>query len=251
MTADRVAAGVAAAWRRRAGWIDGGSVHEIDGLVVALTNLPDPELNAAFVEHKPRDPVAVLAAADEWFGRNGQRIALDFERGRHPGVEMAAAALGLEIVASRPAMTLMVSDLGPEPVPAGVEIRLVEDAAGMAAVADLQVEIFGWTPEVAHGFCTPAALATPGVGFYLGLLDGAPVASAIAHVHEGTVGIFGVGVVPAARRRGIGTAITAVVIADAHEKADLAWLQATPEGLPFYERMGFDPAGVWTVRARP
>ncbi len=56
--------------------------------------------------------------------------------------------------------------------------------------------------------------------------------------------------VPAARRRDVGTAITASAIDDARDEADLTWLHPSPEGLAVYEHMGFRRVCDWEVWVR-
>jgi hypothetical protein len=234
-------------WRRQARMIPGGAVHEGDGVVVALTNLPDPSLNVAMVERQPEDPGSALAAAEAWFQRYGFRLGLELERGRYSEVETAALARGLRPVTTRPGMARGIDGFRPIPPPSGVSIERVRDRAALGGVVDIQVEAFSWVRRIAKRFLPASVLEVPGLRLYLATLDGLPAASAVAHLDDGAVGIFGVGTVLWARRRGIATAITGRVMADADGEADLAWLIATPEGRSVYERMGFRPAGQWSV----
>lgn len=73
---------------------------------------------------------------------------------------------------------------------------------------------------------------------------------AAAHLHDGAIGIFGVGVMPVARRRGIATALS--VIAAPAFPADLAWLHAANDAArSVYERLGFRRVADWEVWIRP
>jgi GNAT superfamily N-acetyltransferase len=224
-------------------------VYETDGILVALTGLPDPTLSVALVERDPEDPAAALARAASLFDRHGRRLALDLERGRHPAVELAARRLGLEPVASRPAMTLALDRFRLPPAPPEVSVARVADPAGLRAVVQVHERAFGWPRPVAEGFFPPAVLSVPGMRLYVAAIDGVPVSCAVAHLDEGAVGIFGVGTLPWARRRGLATAVTAAALAEARGEADLAWLQSTPEGRGLYRRMGFRPVGEWVVWA--
>jgi GNAT superfamily N-acetyltransferase len=73
---------------------------------------------------------------------------------------------------------------------------------------------------------------------------------AAAHLHEGAVGVFGVGVVPRARRRGLGAALT-VAAARAFPGADLAWLHPSEMARHMYEQVGFVRVSDWEVWSRP
>jgi ribosomal protein S18 acetylase RimI-like enzyme len=63
----------------------------------------------------------------------------------------------------------------------------------------------------------------------------------------GVSAIANVGVVPQARRRGIGEAMTGRALSDAvRAGCTAAYLQASAMGYPVYERMGFREVRSWT-----
>jgi GNAT superfamily N-acetyltransferase len=64
-----------------------------------------------------------------------------------------------------------------------------------------------------------------------------PVGASVAQGGTGATGVFGVGVVPEARGRGIGAALT--VVAVRAFPAELAWLVPSDLARPMYERLGF------------
>jgi ribosomal protein S18 acetylase RimI-like enzyme len=70
------------------------------------------------------------------------------------------------------------------------------------------------------------------------------VAAAMAYDHEGDCGIFNVTTLEAARRRGIGTALTARHVHDAAARGcSTATLQSTPMAERVYARVGFRDLG--------
>lgn len=76
------------------------------------------------------------------------------------------------------------------------------------------------------------------------LLDGEPVATAIAFDLDGDCGIYNVGTLEHARRRGLGTALTVVLLRDALERGcATASLQATPMAERLYAALGFRDLG--------
>ncbi|HWL89835.1 MAG TPA: GNAT family N-acetyltransferase, partial [Actinomycetota bacterium] len=77
--------------------------------------------------------------------------------------------------------------------------------------------------------------------------DGEPVGEASAYRLHDTVGIFGVGVVEAARRRGIGAALTLRAARAFDGTTDLAWLQPSDMARRMYEGLGFLPVSEWEV----
>ncbi len=248
---DRIARGLCAVWERQARYVAGGTVDRIDGLLVAMTNLPDQTLNVALVEREPRDPERALAGAAEIFGRAGQHLGLDIPAGRYPRVEQAADGLGMFPIVSRPAMAVGLDALSAAAGVRGVTFERVSDQASLAAAVGIEVRVFGMARSVAERFVPLAALGEPGFSLYLAWADGEAAGTAAAHADHGAVGVFGVATEDRFRGRGIGTAITSFAVRDSAVNAgvpvDLAWLQATPQGRPMYERMGFRRAGTWVV----
>jgi ribosomal protein S18 acetylase RimI-like enzyme len=75
---------------------------------------------------------------------------------------------------------------------------------------------------------------------HIARLDGRDVASALAYDHDGDCGIFNVGTFPEARRRGLGGALTALVLHAARDRGcTTASLQATPMAERLYASLGF------------
>jgi GNAT superfamily N-acetyltransferase len=75
---------------------------------------------------------------------------------------------------------------------------------------------------------------------YLARLDGAPVGTAAAQIGAGVVGLYCVGVVPEARRQGIGAAVTLAALREAREQGYcFGVLGASEMGEGVYRRLGF------------
>jgi GNAT superfamily N-acetyltransferase len=75
---------------------------------------------------------------------------------------------------------------------------------------------------------------------FLGSIDGQDVATSMAVVTGGLVGVYNVQVRPDFRSRGLGRAMTqAALAAGSRHGCTAATLQSTEMGLPVYERMGF------------
>jgi ribosomal protein S18 acetylase RimI-like enzyme len=90
-------------------------------------------------------------------------------------------------------------------------------------------------------------------GFHtvLGCLDGQRVAAAIAYDHRGDCGIYNVGTMPHARRRGLGTALTAQLLHDARQRGcTTSSLQATEMAEHLYAEVGFRDLGRFIEYAR-
>jgi GNAT superfamily N-acetyltransferase len=249
--ADRVAASALEAERIRALTVEGGVVLEVEGLVVTLTNLPAPELNGVRVATTPLDPAGALATAEQLFRDRGHRFfGIEVEVGRYPTVEEAIREAGLERVEAWPAMAVAVGGLPDIPTPERVTIRAATEPEDLAAVRAIEMEAFGTTPDVVERFIGVGLLDNHHVRAFSAWLDGEPVGEAFAYRTGPTVGIFGVGVLARARRRGIGAALTGAAARAFGDAVDVAWLQPSTMAEALYERLGFRTVSRWEVWVR-
>jgi ribosomal protein S18 acetylase RimI-like enzyme len=134
-----------------------------------------------------------------------------------------------------------------EEVP-GLEVRRVRTRAELDTMARLAAA--NWSPpdpDVLTFYDRAAGvLLDPACPqwFYLGYLDGEPVATAEAALHAGTVALFGIATLPSFRNRGIGSRMTWQPLRDASAAGcDLASLQAADAGVGLYRRLGFAAYG--------
>lgn len=246
--ADRVAAAALETERMRATVVEGGEVIDLDGLVVALTNLPAPELNGTRVAREPADAPAALEEARGVFRSRGHPFfGIEIELGRHPRVEAAIGVAGLGRVEAWPAMAVEVAVLPEQPPPRGVEIRRVTRPADLDAVRAVEVATFGTPTAVAERFVGTGMLGHERIETFTAWTRDEPVGEATAYLVDGAVGIFGVGVVGPARRRGIGAALTLRAARAFGGRADLAWLQPSDMARGIYERLGFRTVSDWEV----
>ena len=76
---------------------------------------------------------------------------------------------------------------------------------------------------------------------YLARLDGTPVGVAQLFLGTQAAGLYGVTVVPCARRQGIGTALTITLMDEARALGyHLGVLGPSPDGYPMYHKLGFE-----------
>ena len=95
---------------------------------------------------------------------------------------------------------------------------------------------------------SPALLGGP-MRFWLGYVDGEPVAVSAAVCTRGLNLVTYVAALPAARGRGVGGAVTwAATLADPDGPAILV---ASDDGRPVYERLGYLALERWTAWLRP
>ena len=205
---------------------------------------------------RPATP-ADLGAAVAWMRDQGSRLSL---RIRDDLETPALAAIATELGLERDDWVERVMVMWPiRPAPAtppGLTIEIAEPAsigrfhdaasasffdgtaAGMAFMRDL------FPPEMA---------GDPDARMFGGYLDGVPVASSVAFRSGPVVGVYSVATAAAARRRGIGTAMTWQAVEAGREwGCQAATLQASRMGEPVYEAMGFRTVAgyvTWSERA--
>jgi ribosomal protein S18 acetylase RimI-like enzyme len=133
--------------------------------------------------------------------------------------------------------------LGPEaPAVAGLDVTQVTSATDLVAFERTVVRSFGARPPISDlDIHAPGILADPSMVVLLGRLDGAPAGVAMGYRAAGVLGIYGVGVVPEARGRGVATVLTLAVLSEA--RGVVATLQTTPAAESLYRRLGFSRVG--------
>lgn len=137
------------------------------------------------------------------------------------------------------------------PVPDGLSITRVQSSAQLRDFAS--VVACNWNPPDPNvrAFYEQAAtlLLRPEcpLWLYVGYLNGRAVATAELTVSAGAVGLYNIATLQEYRGRGAGTALTTVPLRDALARGhQLAVLQAAPDGLRIYERIGFQAFGTIT-----
>jgi len=249
--AERVAVGFAEAERLRRSNVPGADVIEFDGLLLAFANVADPELNSALVVREPFDVPRSLDRARAEFARRGLRLGLDIQAGRHPSVDSRVRSDGMGRILDRPGMVARVADLSRADPPAGVQIVRARAPGDKLAAARVAGEAFGDTERVVTSFYAKSVPDVPEAVCLTAAESGRQIGSVAGYLHEGAVGILGLGVPAAARGRGVGAALT-VAAARAFTGADLAWLHpASPEARSLYERLGFRAVADWEVWVDP
>jgi ribosomal protein S18 acetylase RimI-like enzyme len=156
---------------------------------------------------------------------------------------------GLEATESELAMAADLDaihqiDLSPQ----GLRIERVKTRAQIKQYATINAA--NWDPpdrDVIEFFerATPVLLARDApLWLYLGYLGEQSVASAELTVAGGVAGLYGISTLAPFRRRGIGSAMTVRPLIDATAAGyRTAVLQAAPDGIGVYTRVGFVPTG--------
>jgi ribosomal protein S18 acetylase RimI-like enzyme len=200
----------------------------------------------------------------------GQPESFEWVEEITPSLRVAAEQAGLAVT-SLPLMVLDPAAARRPPTPAGVKLRLVgpdDDLATIDAVARVGFAV-GGTAVGQAGVPALAALAANATAELLAkqrdrlangrtvtavaMLGGDPV-SVGSHQPRGKVTeIVGVATLPALRRRGIGAAVTGLLVEDALDRGvETVFLSAGSDDVArVYERLGFRTVGTACIAEPP
>jgi GNAT superfamily N-acetyltransferase len=157
-------------------------------------------------------------------------------------LEAALETRGLRLYDQWSGMVARIEDL-PGPEMGGATIEVVRSAAVSEEWSDVLCDAFDVPRETAA--CIRDAHAWPhmhqtGLLYLLVRIEGEAVATGLLRSAAGAAGIYGIAVRKRFQRRGLGTLATLVTVQEgARRGATIAILQATREGFPVYERLGF------------
>lgn len=202
--------------------VPGVDVHEEHDLLWFVTGLPVAFMNG--VARARLDPEGADGRIEEVvsvFRSRGlpmQWMVGPTSRPSDLGPRLEAHGLTPTHALPMMALDIQAADLEPAAVP-GLSIEPVTDREARAEWLrpfGLAFEMPGPTiAAFSHLFLAlPSGRATP-MDSYIGRLDGRAVATATVLYARGVAGLYNVGVVPEARRRGIGAAMTLVALGEA------------------------------------
>ncbi|MFC4424938.1 GNAT family N-acetyltransferase [Deinococcus navajonensis] len=215
------------------------------GYGLATTFAPSPDLNLVYLDGPGPDGEGVKSVLARVRELQVPFLCAVTPGGVAHGVPGLLEDEGVPQLMEMPFMTLAFERLRLQDatVP-GLEIRHVRTEHDWQAWGSVAADAFGFSPVMVD--MTEAALRGVALNsdsrarFYLGILDGEPAGTALAVLGQQEVGVWCVGTAPAARRRGVGAAMTTAPLLDARDGGYIrARLGATPMGYPVYERLGW------------
>ena len=140
----------------------------------------------------------------------------------------------------------MAIDLGNVPesfdFPEGMAIKEVLNLDELETWTDILVKSFEFHEIVQSykKYFINAGLERPNSHYYLGFLNGNPIATGVLFDGEGAAGLFYIGTVPEARKQGISKAMVSYLLSTAKKKGyPISVLQASEMGYPVYKKIGF------------
>ena len=216
-----------------------GDLYEDDELLLTSTGTTIEWLNIAFLKQPASDPLWAVQHTIDFYMRAGVPFILRIREGVDAAAEEAAEALGLGYTDSVPGMVMEPIAAAPAQAD-GLEIQTVSSAEAFADFARVAADCFQLDPVMTRDILSPSLLEQKDAHFYLGYVDGAPVATSSLLVTARTAGVHYVATLDSHRKRGIGDAMTRHAVNEgADAGAEIAALQSSDMGKPVYERMGF------------
>jgi GNAT superfamily N-acetyltransferase len=215
-----------------------------------LTGIPDAFLNVVIRTHLPsRGMDELIAEALAHFRLQNVRKLSWWAECRTPRTELEMCLLRIGLIFKEAGTGMAVDLLAlPEDLPpvAGLTIRPVEDLPALRQWVHVNRISFG-LPAYAEGrlFDLFADVAfEPPMQCYLAVLDGQTVGTSQFFLSAGVAGIYNVTVLPRARGRGVGAAVTLAALREARQRGyRISVLQASRLGYPVYRRLGFQDYG--------
>jgi ribosomal protein S18 acetylase RimI-like enzyme len=228
----RGSATMLASWEQDARGARGASLQRADGVAIGVfPDGPEREFynNALLARGLARaQRLSAIDAMEAAYAAADVRRFAAWVHERDAAMQHALEGRGYVLDTTTRAMGLALEDLElPRPT---IEL-------GSASWSEY-VQLIGLAP----GFQANADPAA--VRLVVARLDGANVATALGYDHAGDRGIYNVVTLPHARRRGLGSALTTLLLHEAREQGCVsASLQATPMAERLYAAIGFRDLG--------
>lgn len=204
---------------------------------------PVADLNYLLVSGDDAEAQDGLRACVEWCDARDLPFLVMVTPEAADGLGALRDQLGLAYVADWPVMACPAVQDG-TPVCAqpaeGVTVRHVVSTIDHDGLVDVLAGAYDM-PAGSVARAMPLDLFdSPSIEGWIGLLDGACLSSVTATWHGDVVGIWAMGTLPAAQRRGVGRALLSTVMSDCHARgARHFFLGATPAGYKLYEGLGY------------
>jgi len=235
--------------RATAGWGTTSSMIERDGVLAYAGGSWLPiGCNGAFRLADDVAPAAVIETADAFFAGVGRGFSIKVrDSGEDEDLRAACVAAGFDsFEETAPQMVCRRPVAEAPPLPPGVRLARVQDAAGVGDFVTVNSEaysVYGMPADVIGDmFSRPeAALADPALSMVVGYRDEVPVAAALVYVSDGTASLQWVGTRSEARGQRLGEAVTVWTTNEAFARgAGSCTLQASAMGAPLYAKLGYE-----------
>jgi ribosomal protein S18 acetylase RimI-like enzyme len=231
-----------AAFRSLHSHLPGGKLYEEAGALWYTSEEPHFILNGVYrAQFAPENADERIEQVLDTFRRRGsQAVWWVGPSARPDDLGQRLLAHGLVHHGNALGMAMELRNLRAPSMPGGLKIKVIQDSETLRQYLD----VFSLPPGVERAFrdlYVDLALQC-GLPWYrfVGVLDGEPVGISEVYLGVGVAGIYGVTTVEWARRRGIGSAVTAAAFLAARAQGyRVGVVIATEAGSGVYQRLGF------------
>lgn len=240
---------------RRMAELSRGRFEQNDGLLLYHCNVPDPVVwNGAIVTGTTSvGPDELLRYADEFFASRTENYGFWIVSSRDDALAQFLTDNGAEQIDDSPHMVVECSAIRRDTT--SVPVEVVTDERGRSAFVEVAAAAFttiGADPRVwPVAYPSVASVCADDVIAVVAWDGSQPVGAAMGYLAGDVCEVIHVATVPQARRRGLGAAVTAGVVAEAQARgASVATLQATEHGEGVYRSLGFEEIDRYRLHLR-
>lgn len=213
-----------------------------------VTRIPHPLMNGIYLAQLSRENMdqTIEETLDYFTSRN---LPFTWRTGpstRPPNLGERLEAHGFNHGRDTPGMVVDLSMIKDNLAkPSGLRIEPVEDVVTLRKYIQVAATSFGreFTPFIDNFVDIETRIGFtrfPPRRNYIGYLEGEPVACSTLLLAHGVAGIYTVGTIPEARRKGIGTEITLVPLREARDRGyHVGVIHPSEMALKVYQRIGF------------
>jgi ribosomal protein S18 acetylase RimI-like enzyme len=239
----------------------GGTVDTTDGFVCVVGVHPSPIIANVAFRPPSTHPVGshsvgpILGRILDRYRSIGHRVSLLSADHRDEDIVDAVSSGGWRSAIELPGMLLRARPARPDVRP-GVSLSWVDPDRQLSTFRGVLQDGFADEEDerqmIGAVFARPASLAPPGIRAIIASVNGTPASCGVAYESEG-LGVIGwVATLPAFRRQGLGTLVTAEAANALFDSGVTGvTLQASPDGLPVYTPMGFREVTRYTIWLPP
>lgn len=194
--------------------------------------------------------------ARAFFGTRDRNFVLLTRKRLDADLDSLLQEAGIQPKGQSPCM-IIKKPLDVDRLPAGIEVLSLETGQQLQDSVQVNMEAYPMlglpAEEVRALFENPEKVLEKNVTGYVAYRDGVPLATALTYLSGDSAGIYWVGTTAAAQRQGLAGLCTRLAVNAGFERgAKLVTLQASPFGLPLYQRLGFqgyDSTGFYVCRS--
>jgi len=226
-------------------WKADSEIIEQDDLLMVAGGDKSPVTNSALrIGDRPRPPADdMMERVRSYFGPRERGFSLYIRRHLDSDLEDLCRKEKMILISESPGMAIQ-EPISRKDLPAGVSIKKIENSSGafdFAAVAIESYQSLGMPKETGKViFETPERILRPSNHLVVAYLNEKPVSAAMIIFSHSIAGIYWVGTIESARKKGLGEACTTLVTNEAFRRgASLVILQASRFGEPIYRQLGF------------